>query len=747
MIETGNAFFRLDTPAAGETPSAGRVACRGWLVAKPGHHFVDLRARVGGRTIPVVYGLPRRDLATQFHAHESHPLAGFEQALVLVAGPNLVVFETCTLAGEWVAVHTCEIIAGPAAEEASPPPPPTPLRAVEFARALHLLLRRAGGETHPDWSTLATELAAALPHPVCSHSAAAPFHSHFDEPTALAPERFGRVALRGWLFHETAPIRRVFGTFDLQTIQELQSADSSSIPAPLAAFPQADTSGWSGCLDTPAQLPQPRCLRLYAELADGSWHLCHVRHTLLWDVETEKRGFPRFSTTSFLQAALALHSALRRRRVPIEGLRALLPGLRPVWHAFHTLAPRRGPSLGGLCGDLAASAQEQSQPRRLLLVGPNLALEGASLFLAELAAQFRRVGSPEITVISGADGPLRRRYEQLGATVRIVDLQPLAAAATPAGQRNALHRLVAAVDFAACDLVVANTLTSYWAVHAARAAHRPSLLYIHESTTPAAYFPGRSPAALPGIEQALAAATRVSFLTAATRRYYSAFSDGANYRITPGWIDLRSIDAVRTGRSRDDLRRRLGLAPDERLVINLGTVCARKGQILFARAVDLLCRRHPPAGRVRFLMVGGRDTEYDRALASQLASLGRANLVVVPESEDTAGYYGAADLFVCSSFEESFPRVILEAMAFALPIVSSAVHGVPEIVRHDEEALLVPPGDTWALAEAMEQVLAQPAWAAQLGQRARRRLEQTFTGERVLPLHLALAREAAAGHV
>lgn len=747
MIETGAAFFRLDAPAPGDTPPAGLVTCRGCLVAKPGHHFVDLRARVGGRTFPVVYGLPRRDLAAQFPTRESHLLAGFEQALPLIVGPNLIVFEACTLAGEWVAVHSLALAAGPAAEVTAPLLPPAPLRAVEFARALHLLLRRAGGETHPDWSTLATELAAALPSPASTYVAAPPFHSHFDEPAALAQERFGRVALCGWLLHEAEPIRRVFGTFDLQTLQELQPADSAGIPAPLVAFPQADTSGWSGFIDTPAQLPQPRCLRLYAELTDGSWHLCTVRHTLLWDVETEKRGYPRYSGTSFLQAAFALHSALRRRRVPLEGLRALLPELRPVWRAFHTLAPRRGPSLGGFSGDHPSAAPEQAQPRRLLLVSHNLALEGAPLFLVEFAAFCRRTGFAEITVVAGRDGPLRRRYEQLAATVHLVDLAPLAGAATPAAQRHALGTLMDTVDFTACDLVVANTLTSYWAVHAARAAHRPSLLYIHESTTPAAFFPGRNPAALPGIEQALAAATRVSFLTAATRRYYSAFSDGANYRLTPGWIDLRSIDAVRTGRSRDELRRRLGLAPDERLVVNLGTVCDRKGQILFARAVDLLCHRHPPAGRVRFLMVGGRDTEYDRALSSQLATLGRTNLAVVPEAEDTSAYYGAADLFVCSSFEESFPRVILEAMAFSLPIVSSAVHGVPELVRHDEEALLVPPGDTWALAEAMEQVLSQPSWAAQLGQRARRRLEQTFTGERVLPLHLALAREAAAGHV
>ena len=51
------------------------------------------------------------------------------------------------------------------------------------------------------------------------------------------------------------------------------------------------------------------------------------------------------------------------------------------------------------------------------------------------------------------------------------------------------------------------------------------------------------------------------------------------------------------------------------------------------------------------------------------------------------------------------------------------------------------------VAEAMGQLLSQPAWATQLGQRARRRLEQTFTTDRLLPLHLALARETTAVHV
>ncbi len=103
MIETPHAFFALESPAPGESPPAGRVVARGWLVAKPGNHFVDLRARVGQRMIHGTYGLPRRDLASHFRTRESHLLAAFEQPLHLVPGANVVVLEACTLAGEWLA--------------------------------------------------------------------------------------------------------------------------------------------------------------------------------------------------------------------------------------------------------------------------------------------------------------------------------------------------------------------------------------------------------------------------------------------------------------------------------------------------------------------------------------------------------------------------------------------------------------------------------------------------------------------
>src|SRR5690606_12606485 len=121
--------------------------------------------------------------------------------------------------------------------------------------------------------------------------------------------------------------------------------------------------------------------------------------------------------------------------------------------------------------------------------------------------------------------------------------------------------------------------------------------------------------------------TRVSFNTAATSRYYEPFATRSNYYLNPGWINLTAIDAHRAANKREDLREKLGLQPERKLVINLGAACERKGQHIFAWAVDLLWRRHPDlAASAEFWMVGGRATPFDISMAALVTSLGRPNL-------------------------------------------------------------------------------------------------------------------------
>jgi len=89
---------------------------------------------------------------------------------------------------------------------------------------------------------------------------------------------------------------------------------------------------------------------------------------------------------------------------------------------------------------------------------------------------------------------------------------------------------------------------------------------------------------------------------------------------------------------------------------------------------------------------------------------------------------------------DALPTVLLEAMGSGVPVVASAISGVPEIVVDGETGYLVPPGDAAALADAIERVLRHPAAARRLGRAGRERAEHLFDlRTNVARLHALLA--------
>jgi len=111
--------------------------------------------------------------------------------------------------------------------------------------------------------------------------------------------------------------------------------------------------------------------------------------------------------------------------------------------------------------------------------------------------------------------------------------------------------------------------------------------------------------------------------------------------------------------------------------------------------------------RMSFI-VGDRASSYSvemHRLADALPDELRARVHIVAETHDIARYYQAADVFICTSRVESFPRVVLEAMAYALPIVSTRVFGIAEQVGENVNALLYEPGDVARLAAHLGQLI------------------------------------------
>ena len=745
MHETDFSFSNLEHPPARAGLPPGKHILGGWVMPKAGGHFVDIRARLGDRFFPGILGWPRADLAAHFQTGRPVALAEFRIVVDLPRGVSDVVLEVLEIEGRWSAFQTIRLeIDGTLSPVDVAMPFGPPMRWHEYGRALQLLLwarRREAGRAMGD---LARELVATVPWPRDLRHPHPPFKGHLDEPAAVTRSGFGRVPVLGYLFHETLPIKRVLATFDLQVWQTIGHGLPSPGPAGYyPQFPNAARCGLYGVIDAPAQLPSPLCLRLYAELPDGSLHLCSVQRSRLYTNEDEKIPYPAKTDATVAAAHAALQEALAAagreliRDAEFEG------ELARIESDF----ARRAPAKVAAAPPLTSAPLRTSAPlpRSALLVTHNLNHEGAPLFFLDYARHLAAQGVA-VTVLSPEEGPLRGRFEEFARAVRIVDAKPVFTAKDANSARAALASLARAIDFAAHDLVVCNTFTTFWAVHAAKAAKRPALLYVHESTTPASFYIGRvAPAVIALAEEAFALADCVSFTTASTRGYHCDYGRPANHRLAPGWIDVARLDAWRAQNPRGALRARFNLRPGEMLVTNVGTVCDRKGQHIFARAVDLLWRRHPAlAARTRFVMLGGGDTPFDAVLADLLAHLGRPNLEAHPATADYLPYYAAADLFVCSTYEESSPRVILEAMACAVPLLSSGVHGVPEQVRDVLEATLIPPGDTVALCEGMARLLLSPAIGRDLAARARARVAAEFDSAHLLPRHAALAAEVAA---
>ena len=114
---------------------------------------------------------------------------------------------------------------------------------------------------------------------------------------------------------------------------------------------------------------------------------------------------------------------------------------------------------------------------------------------------------------------------------------------------------------------------------------------------------------------------------------------------------------------------------------------------------------------------------------------------------DAATLCAGFDVQAVPSLAEPFGLVVLEAMVRGVPVVASAAGGIPEIVRHGRDGLLVPAGDAAALAAALEQLLADPERRAQLAAEAGRRVRAEFPAvgmiERIETVYRRALRERA----
>jgi glycosyltransferase involved in cell wall biosynthesis len=177
------------------------------------------------------------------------------------------------------------------------------------------------------------------------------------------------------------------------------------------------------------------------------------------------------------------------------------------------------------------------------------------------------------------------------------------------------------------------------------------------------------------------------------------------------------------------------VAAEPPTALMIANLIAYKGHEDVIAALALL--DDPPS--VRF--VGdGRERARLESLVNEAHLGGR--VVFEGSVPQAAGLFRSAQFGILASHEESLPNTVLEAMAAGVPMVATAVGGVPELIDDEVSGLLVPPGDPESLAGAIKRLAADPALRVRLGAAARQRAEQ-FSWPACVRAHLDVISEVA----
>ena len=174
-------------------------------------------------------------------------------------------------------------------------------------------------------------------------------------------------------------------------------------------------------------------------------------------------------------------------------------------------------------------------------------------------------------------------------------------------------------------------------------------------------------------------------------------------------------------------------AEGEKLVIHVSNLRPVKQVDAVVRVFARIRERVP----ARLLIVGeGPDIGRAEQLIDELGV--GAHVELVGEAQDVVGLLSVSDLFLLPSLQESFGLSALEAMSCGVPVVSSNVGGLPEVVTHGVTGFLHPPDDVEGMAASAIALLSNPAAHARMAAEGARLAQERFSADRIVPQYEAL---------
>ncbi|MEO6567169.1 MAG: glycosyltransferase family 4 protein [Opitutaceae bacterium] len=720
----------------------------GWILSERGAGAADVRVWFGGNLFLGLCGLPRPEIERAALGRLGPPHAGFSFLLPPDADASELRFEVCDESGRWQEFHRQSVES--AAADGTPQAASKILEEAEISRALlrFLMKRRAhpsiSWETHANeaWLEAVTVPLDALPNP--------PFFGRLEFPQRSANVKFGLLEISGWLAHRTERIVRLLAFIGPNNpVTLLHGRPRGDVSDVFGELRDGQNSQFAGFIEVPRTLPEPLALRILVQLENGEQHLAFNQRFFPQVIVDSPTSLPDFSQLTFEHAVDSLRAASKRLDLPVETSR-LRGAAAHALAVYRSEAPTHQPqATRPRIAPLIAPIATPPRSLHVVLVTHNLNREGAPLIALEYAKHLTAHPGWKLQVVSPENGPLASEFLAAGLPAEIVDVSAVWKTNSAEAFEEAIGQLASLPCYQTADVIVANTMVAFWAIHVARRLNKPSILYVHESASVRRFFAAiTTPSLLPKIGEAFGMASRVAFAAAASQSAHLPLQRRENFCVVPGWINTAGIAAYVSGHAKAELRRAKNIPSNAVVFVNVGSVCERKGQHVFLRAIEILKARAPSEAQTAnhplvFFMVGASPGPFVDFLRNEAARRQLRDVHFVERVSNPYEYFRMADICVCSSFEESLPRVVMEAAAFGVSVVTTAVNGVPEILG-PEEAWLTPAGDAQQLAEAMASALdAHLRGDRTRAERAQRRVRENFDSAILLPEHRQLAIEVA----
>lgn len=224
---------------------------------------------------------------------------------------------------------------------------------------------------------------------------------------------------------------------------------------------------------------------------------------------------------------------------------------------------------------------------------------------------------------------------------------------------------------------------------------------------------------------------------------------GANKKVPRNKISvLHNSVRPHTPASEDEvcaLRGQLGLGKDEKIILSIGRLSKEKAQADLIRAFARLLKTNSDLNAKLLIVGDGPERANLEAQASSAAVAER--VIFTGHVSNVQPFYAIAGVLANASHSEGSPYVLLEAMAASVPIVATAVGGVPEMLTNGETALLVSPGNAEEMANAIADLLRNSREASRLSAKAKLLARERFSPEKYVKCFSEICRDVIARRV